>query len=195
MKFNLIHLWWVILGIASAGLIFTLFSQRDAKPEHSQKITYAHPQEYMKGVSVFSYTDEGLLKHHLSADYWAYIPEQQESELTTPHLTVYKPDNTIWTIDAKKGNVTQPSIGQIEQVELSDSVILKRPPSANLMPITLETEVLRYQPKKQYAETDQAITLIKPDLTITGVGMRAYLNKNTVELLNNVKSQFISKPQ
>lgn len=149
----------------------------------------------MKDVSVWAYTEEGMLKHHLSADYWAYVPLHQASQLTTPHLTVYKPDNTIWTIDAKRGDVTQPTLGQIDQVELSDTVILKRPPSPNLMPITLETEVLRYQPKKQYAETDQSITLTKPDLKITGVGMRAFLEKNTVELLNNVKSQFVSSPQ
>lgn len=183
------------IAVAVIALIAWWFTPQDKPTIANKTWLEKYPQEYMHDVAVWAFTEEGMLKHHLSAHYWAYTPDQHASQLSSPHLTVFKPDNTVWYIDAKFGHVKQPSLGSIDQVELSDTVVLKRPATFNLMPITLETEVLRYQPKKQYAETDKKIKLTKPDLTITGEGMRAYLDKNSVELLNNVKSNFMASPQ
>lgn len=149
------------------------------------------PEEYMSGVTVWNYSDKGDLKHYLSTAYWAYLPETGASTLTSPHLKVYKPDQTMWQIDAERGKVKQPNIGRIEQVELLGSVIMQRPATKKEMPIKVETETIRYEPKKEYAETDDFITLTKPDLTITGTGMRAFLDKSFVELLHNVKTCYI----
>lgn len=146
------------------------------------------PEEYMSEVVVWNFSETGNLKHHLSADYWAYLPETASSTLTTPKLIIYKPDHSIWKIDAKQGKVKQPNIGRIEQVELLGSVVMQRPATEKEVPIKVETSVIRYQPKNEYAETDQFITLTKPDLTISGTGMRAYLDKSFVELLHNVKT-------
>lgn len=161
------------------------------KPRTTNKTWNKYPQEYMKQVSVWSYTEEGNLKNYLSAEYWAYLPEQKASKLEKPHLTVYKPDATEWQIDAKKATVAQPTIGTIEQVELQESVVLKRPQTDKAFPIRVETEVLRYRPHQEFAETDKEITLTKPDLKITGVGMHADLKTNSVKLLDKVQSEFV----
>lgn len=188
-----IHIWLIVLGVVCFAWWCIPHEKSPSQAPNAWLDKY--PQEYMKTIAVWSYTEKGMLDHHLSADYWAYVPELQSSQLSVPHLTVYKPDNTVWHIDAKHGIVKQPSLGSIEQVELSDTVVLKRPAAKNSAPITLETEVLRYQPKKEYAETDKSITLTKPDLKITGEGMRAHLDNNSVELLHNVKSHFVASPQ
>jgi LPS export ABC transporter protein LptC len=146
------------------------------------------PQEYMSNVSVWAFTKTGGLEHHLSADYWAYLPKIKSSTLIEPLLIVYKSDHTLWKIQAKHGKIHQPTMGHIDQVELSDTVILQRPETADAVPIKLETEQLRYQPKTQYAETERFITMTKPNLKITGVGMRAFLENSSVELLHNVKT-------
>lgn len=161
------------------------------KPKDLSFNLKSQPEEYMKEVMVWSFTEEGNLKHYLSTSYWAYLPEKATSTLERPHLTFYKPDNTIWNIDATRGKVTQPNIGQIDQVELLDKVVLERPATKMDLPIKVETEVIRYQPKNQYAETDQFITLTKPDLKITGTGMRAFLDQSFVELLHNVKTCYV----
>jgi LPS export ABC transporter protein LptC len=149
------------------------------------------PQEYMIKAFVTFYTEEGNLKNQLSADYWAYFPKIQASLLTTPHLTVYKADGTLWKVDAKKGKLQQPTLGSIEKISLQEKVILERPGTATAMPIKLETEMLDYHPKQQFAEGDQSITLIKPGLKITGIGLRAFLDKGIVELLKNVQTQYV----
>lgn len=150
------------------------------------------PQEYMIEAAVWSFTPEGTLKHFLSADYWAYLPNTQSSTLITPHLTVYKPDKSLWKMNAKKAIIQQPTLGSIERVDLSKNVVLQRTATPILSPIKVETEAICYHPKKEYAETDAFITLTKPDLKVTGVGMRAFLNDSAVELLHNVKTSYIS---
>lgn len=64
-------------------------------------------------VTVF--TTEGHLKNKLSANYWAYQPETEGSTLTTPHLVIYKPDGSLWTIDAERGFIQQANIGTLDR--------------------------------------------------------------------------------
>lgn len=163
-----------------------------AEPLKEKKTRHTHfPQEYMKNVIVDAYSETGEKKHHLSADYWEYLPSKKASTLLTPHLIVYKPDKTVWQIDALEGHVTQPTLGSIEQLELSHQVVLQRPPSDHAVALKLETERLRYLPKKEFAETEERVTFFKPGAKVTGVGMRAYLDKQAVEILNDVQTQFI----
>lgn len=183
MKTNIILIMLVLTGI------LMLISPFDKKSHNYFRID-KKPQEYMTRVSVTTYTEEGQLKNELSAHYWAYLPELDTSNLTQPHLTVYKLDGTIWHIDAKEGACTQPTLGAIENIQLKNEVVLQRQASQNTYPIRLETSALNYQPKKQYAETDQFITMTKPGLTITGVGLRAFIEQGIVELLHNVKTLY-----
>lgn len=169
--------WWVSPDTQSPRSVF-------------QKVK--HPQEYMTQVSMWSYTETGQLKNEMSANYWAYLPETKASQLNEPHLIVYKPDNTLWHIKSKKGRILQPTVGVIDEVELMEDVEIERPGSAKVMPLKLETSVIRYRPKTEYAETDQFITMTKPDLKITGTGMKAFLDKNFVELLHNVKTYYMA---
>lgn len=185
MKNNLLLL---LIALLSFGLSALVKSKPEAFPKtHMRK---KDPQEYMKNVFVTIYTEQGLLKDELSAHYWAYLPEQKISTLVAPHLTVYRPDGTLWIIDAKKGKIKQPTLGTIEQIALQEEVTLERPATNKVLPIKLETEELRYQPKKQYAESDVFITMTKPDLKITGTGLRAFLDQSSVELLRDVKTYY-----
>lgn len=183
MKTNII-----LIILVLAGLLM-LINPFDRKPHNYFRID-KKPQEYMSQVSVTTYTEVGQLKNELSAHYWAYLPELESSNLTKPHLTVYKADGTIWHIDAKEGAASQPTLGAIDSIQLKNDVVLQRQASRNTYPIRLETTALNYQPKKQYAETDQFITMTKPGLKITGRGLRAFIEQGTVELLHNVTTLY-----
>lgn len=183
--------YFLLIFLTILSVIWVILPFDKKKQKKLQAVS--HPQEYMTNVSMWSYTETGALKNELRAKYWAYLPETKSSELLLPHLTIYKPDKTIWHIDAKQGKVAQPTIGSIEQVELSNEVVIERPETDNhVIPLKLETSLLRYQPKTQYAETEQWITMTKPGLKIQGLGMRAFLDKNFVELLKDVKTTYIA---
>jgi len=151
------------------------------------------PQEYMKMVELTTYDTTGSLKNALYADYWAYSPQTEHSVLNRPKLVVYKPES-VWEIVANQAKVSQPNIGAIENIALTKNVVLQSTPltADNDDIVTVETEALDYQPEKQYAETTQFVKMTKPALTITGTGLRAFLENNWVELLHDVKTYYTS---
>ena len=185
MKNNTALMSFIILSFAFLALI-----KVELKISNEYINIKQNPQEYMRQVFVTTFTEEGFLKDELFATYWAYLPEAQLSTLIVPHLTVHRSDGTIWHIDAKKGQVKQPSLGTIEQIALYENVVLERPATPLAISLKLETHELRYQPKKQYAESDDFITVTKPDLKITGTGLRAFLEQGSVELLRDVKTYY-----
>jgi LPS export ABC transporter protein LptC len=158
--------------------------------------TIALPQEYMKTVELTIFDTHGAIKNALSADYWAYSPQTEHSILNKPKLLIYKPDHTVWEIVAKHAKVNQPNIGAIESIVLSKDVVLQSSQPTTTMAraaqVTVETQSLDYQPEKQYAETAQFVKMTKPALTITGIGLRAFLETNWVELLHDVKTYYTS---
>ena len=157
--------------------------------------TSALPQEYMKAVELTIYDTQGAIKNALSADYWAYSPQTEHSILNKPKLIIYKPDHTVWEIVAKHARVNQPNIGAIESIALSKDVVLQssqHTATTQIAQVTVETQSLDYQPEKQYAETAQFVKMTKPALTITGIGLRAFLENNWVELLHDVKTYYTS---
>ncbi len=185
MKKNLIL---VALALLSISLLFYVKSHdhKSLNRSHNEK----NPQEYMTHFLVTVFTPEGSLKNKLTANYWAYQPETQGSTLTTPHIIIYKPDGSLWTIDAERGFIKQPNIGIIDQIIFNDHVVINRPATSEFIPMTLETDELLYQPSKEYAESDQFVVMTKPGLKISGIGMRAFLDRGFVELLHNVKTYY-----
>lgn len=175
-------------AILSLGLLF--WTKAHDHTTTTKNSSEKQPQEYMVRVFVSVFEANGALKNELSAGYWAYLPDLQISQLTNPHLTLYKPDGTTWLIDAKEGRVIQPKLGAIEQIRLQKQVVIERPATKTAILIKLETEEIQYHPKKEYAESEQFITMTKPGLKITGTGLRAFLDQGFVELLRDVKTHY-----
>ena len=180
----------ITLALFSIGLLFFVKSENHGL--HNNTPAKKNPQEYMTNFFVSIFSKEGHLKNELSANYWAYQPETEGSTLTMPHLVIYKPDGSLWTIDANRGFIKQANIATLDQINLHNNVVISRPASNTIFPITLETPDLYYQPHKEYAETDQCVTMKKPGLKISGIGMRAFLDKGSVELLRDVKTYYSS---
>ena len=188
--FNLILLGLAFLSFVLLFLVKSTEYIADPLKAYLEK----KPQEYMTSAFVTIFTEDGMLKNELSAKYWAYLPAKKKSTFSTPHLTIYKPDGSLWHIDAQKGEALQPSIGTIEKIILQNEVVLNRPRSVSADPIQVNTEEVDYYPKRQYAENDKFVKMNKPGLTITGIGLRAFLENGAVELLNNVKTSYTVSP-
>jgi len=181
-----------VLGISIALLSclllsFAFFLNR-ASDAHPVDTIARIPQEYMTNLTLTTYNEDGSLKDSLSAQHWAYLPEQNLSVVEKPHLTVYKPDQTFWNIDALHGKIEQPTLGSIEKITLQEKVTLERPQSATASFILVKSNEMQYLPKIQYAKTDELVTITKQGLQVTGTGMRAFLDKGSMELLHNVKT-------
>ncbi len=180
----------ILFAILSLSLLYFIQSEDGSREPLHLKMNLP-PQEYMANAYLTSFEENGNLKEEITANRWAYLSEAKISTLSIPHLIIYKPDGTIWFIDAKKGTLKQPSLGTIEQIELQENVVIERPGTTTIVPLKLKTEKMSYQPKKQYAESAEPVVMTKPGLKITGTGLRAFLERDKVELLHNVKTFYL----
>jgi len=172
--------------IASAWTVH-LFKGKNSKLEPRNSDS---PQEYMSEATLFKYTPSGLLKEQMAAESWTYYPIQQQSFLIKPHFIVYRRDNTVWEIDAERGSISQPTLASIDAIELMDEVKIERLKTSAVLPVVVKTDFIRYCPKLETLETDSDVTLNKPGLTVSGRGLRAFLDKGRMELLHDVKTSF-----
>ncbi len=141
------HFILITLALFSIGLVLIVKSER--RTLQNAREAEKNPQEYMSHLFATIFNDDGNPKNQLSADYWAYQPEIAGSTLIKPHLIVYKPDGTRFTIDAKQGFAKQPRIGTVEQLNLHHQVVIKKLPVTTANAITIETEALLYQPNQE----------------------------------------------
>ncbi len=181
---------WIhgVLAILVLGIAYVL---RNQTPAHSP--FHKRPQEYMKGVLMHDFTEEGSLKQSLQARAWTYRPELQRSTLEKPLLKIYKPKN-MWIIQADEALVKQPTLGNIETVTLQHHVQLERPPTQTYSALRLETELLHYEPKTQTAHSDQWVIIKRPDFQISGIGLEASFHPETLNLLKDVQTTYTLKP-
>lgn len=180
----------ILLALISLGT-FYFFKSDPTKELALTTPLEIKPQEYMTQASVKIFEETGSLQEEISANYWAYLPSEQRSVLHLPYVTIYKQAGTTWTIQATSGFIKQPTLGTLEKIELQDKVLIKRLANKNNAPIKLTTQKLTYYPKTQFAENSELVTLTKPGLIITGIGLRAFLEKASVELLQEVKTHYL----
>lgn len=185
VKINSVFIFLILLG-----LTFLIIPSDKTTVNHFHIET--QPQEYMNGIFIQNYTEKGELKNQLSASYWAYMPEISASIFNNPFLITYRMDGSEWRIRAEEGRAKQPKIGSIEEVTLSKHVVIERPATTKIQHIRIETEKLRYQPDKDFAESDVLVKMMKPGLLMSGIGLKAYLNQNVVHLLNKVETKYVA---
>lgn len=151
------------------------------------------PQEYMKNVEVTHFNIEGNIKDKLKAEYWAYLPAEGVSKISTPKMELTKPNNNVWLVSAKYAIAKHKKLdSKITELQLNENVKIERPKKEFSTPIQLTTKQLFYFPQNEYVTTDEFVEMLKPGLQITGTGLNGYLDNNRIELKNDVKTNYIS---
>jgi len=160
----------------------------------TQLVSFKKPQEYMSQLFISRFTDQGALKETLKATEWAYLPEKTISTLKNPELKSFSPQGT-WIVTAQKGQIKQPNLGTLEQIYLEKRVTLNRLATKTITPILIETESLNYYPETQYATSEVLVKIKKPGIEIIGIGLEAFLDKDVMKLLHDVKTAYGSLSQ
>lgn len=177
------HLWKLVLIICAAGTWWFSFTQQTdlkteaATPEH--KINY-----FLKGVHSIDMTTAGEPKQRLQADYIQHFIDDDSTEVTQPKLTMYAPDKPNIHIKSETGLVSSDA----EIIFLNGAVHIQRNALDDTAPIDVDTSNLRVQLDKNYAETDEFVTIKSGFSSIQGTGLNAYFSEPVkLNILHNVK--------
>ena len=173
----------LVFAVASAWVLKDISDgERPIRPEERQDLDY-----YVEDFTILSMDENGAPKNKLRAEYMAHFPHDDSIQLVRPSLEVYRDGRPPWYVTADSGRVT----GDFEVVQLSGAVRMWRNNEAGMRDVEIITSDVRILPDLEYLETDRAATLRTNNTVMKAIGMRAYLEDNRLELLNQVRGHHV----
>ena len=125
------------------------------------------------------------------ADYLEHFPDDDTIVITRLNLAMYRKDLPPWTAQANQGVVYEEG----ERVELSGEVELYRPATGRDESLTLKTTQLTVYPRREYAETDAAVTITGDRSETQATGMRLDMQQGLLELLADTRGTYEITPR
>lgn len=184
--------WLAALAAIAAG-IFTFWLWQNLEDEEvSTGQPAPHERDYyITDMVRTTMGAEGELKNVLTAELVEHFPDDDSTELASPHLQIYNGDVEPWHVIAERGWVSSGN----DVVLLHGEVEIWRDGEHGERQYEVLTSELRVLPKEQYAETDNPTTIIGPSTVTHAIGMRANFAHDRLELLERVRSRHEVKPQ
>lgn len=146
---------------------------------------------FFNDANIISFSETGDPKSKIIGTQIFHYPGEEDSEIIRPIITIFRDKGLPVRITADHGWINKEGT----RVFLKGHTIIKRKKSLHNQFSQLETPELTIWPNKNFAETDKAVKITTDTTIATGVGMKAYLNKEHYYLLNNVKGQHIPSKQ
>lgn len=144
------------------------------------------PNTFMREVDYYQYDDQGDLHSHLVSPFIVHFPYKNSSRLTSPHYLIYTSQHVPWTIHADHGK----SQNGIEWIYLWDHVKIHEPSQAMEVETTISTQDITIFPRRSFAQTDQPVTIVRPDSLLKATGMTADLKKGLIHLLSHSRGVY-----
>ncbi len=157
-------------------------------PQKSKATTKTYAVDaFAMNVEATQFNELGQLRGEIKSPKVLHFTEGDSAFFTTPFVTLYSQGGKApWLISAKTGK----TLNGTQQIDLIDNVVIHQPTSAQNTDTVIKTSLLHIYPKKQFADTDQAVTLVQPGVTVNAVGMNAYLDQKHVVLLSNTRGSY-----
>jgi LPS export ABC transporter protein LptC len=141
---------------------------------------------YMQNTTTHKFDESGNLAYVLIADSALYFSHDDRLELSTPQLTAKQgaANSAPWRLTADSATTSR--VG--DNVLLSGAVhawqVLKTGRNEFF------TDDIRFAPSDNVATTEAGVKMINPEGTTTGNGMKADFNRETYQVLANVRSRY-----
>ena len=129
---------------------------------------------------------EGRPRYHLQARSLRHYADDDTAEVNRPQLTLFRQGATSWRVSAELAHVAAGA----ETVLLHDQVKVERLSDNQEDKLEILTPAMQVVPAKQYAETDQPVTIVTALGVTRGVGMQADLKQEHLELLAQVRGEY-----
>jgi lipopolysaccharide export system protein LptC len=176
-----------ILALLSRGLLLTVQSSLQADNHHPDQFPLLIIDDFL----ATRMNAQGERAYTLSAPHMVQLPNPQGSWLEQPVVVIFQDQVSTWWVRADRGWVSPGN----ELIRLEGGVSLTRPASSDKQPVVITTPKVWLRPAESYAETAETVRAETPNGMLTGVGARAYLREQQVELLSAVRGHYVSPPK
>lgn len=177
----------VLLGLIALAQWLLRVNQ---EPPAQARISH-DPDYTMENFVATAIGIQGKPKNRLQSRSMAHFPDNDTSEFTLPHITIFPEVKVPWEITSKRGWMS----GNQEFILLRDAVLIENPTAVPRKRVTVVTRDLRVLADKEYAETDQPTIITSQGSVTYGTGMRAYIREGRLQLLSKVRGIYEPKPK
>ena len=184
--------WLTTIAVVAFGVFSFWLLQDLERSERAERAPQLHEPDYTLDAMVRRTTDEsGQLKNILRALRVEHFPDDDSTELASPHLEIYNGPSEPWHVIAERGWISSGN----DVVLLHGEVEIWRYGAGGEREYQVLTTELRVLPGEQYAETDNPTIIVTPATVTHAIGMRANFAHDRLELINRVRSRYESKPR
>lgn len=183
MNRNFQRLLPLLILLAFAGL--TVWLERATRSDDAPSTGKQRhdPDVIVNNFTLRRFDETGVVQHTLTATEMRHYPDDDTTELDTPHL-LYSGKLAPTHISAERATLTKDG----KEAILRDNVRVLRAASPGRDEMTLATSVLHVYPDDELARTDQPVRLTQGPSVATGVGMVADRIKQEYVLESRVKA-------
>ncbi|WP_018717629.1 LPS export ABC transporter periplasmic protein LptC [Arhodomonas aquaeolei] len=178
----------VVTALLVALAWFSFGGRDDGGTGTAPPVREPEARYYATEVRIVATDADGNPSDELRAQRAAYFPGADRWEMQQPRWQGRR-NGRPWHGRARRAEATP--IGDHERrIVLNGDVELHREAPD---PLTLLTDTLTLEPARDYAETDAAVTLRTPASEMTGVGARAWMDRQQVRLLAKVRGTYATE--
>jgi lipopolysaccharide export system protein LptC len=182
----------VLLLGALAALTYWLDAQVQAPPARRDGSTRHDPDLFLRDFKAITFDAQGAARETLSAARAEHFPDDDSSELTTPHLSLSETGRPTMTITAERGRIDGDRnqgdfIGHVQVERVSAPTSNGGPPEG---PVKLITESLHVTTRDQRVRTDRPVTIEEPRGIIRGRGLEFDNKAKIVRIDSHVSGTF-----
>lgn len=189
---RIIFLGALLLSII-AGSLHWYGEGMDSEAAHSDYKHFA-PETIVTGFQQTTFSELGIRQYHMKADKVTHYSAQSAAEMKQPVITFYREsadsgtpsDTTDWVAKAKSGVINEDG----ETLVLSGNVKVIKP-LKNAETLSFITESLLIKPKQEIAKTDESVRIEQAQHTTHAKGLYIDIAAGKVELLSQVRSQYV----
>ncbi len=179
--------WLVSIVLASTAMCSYWLLQTNLANNNKVSIDQQQPDAFAENITIVETEKRGNIKHKMYAKHLQHIPAGNVSLLTEPVFTLYNNKEQPWYITAKKGK----TFSGADKLLLWNNVRIHHPPGKSNREMTMLTETITFDNKKQFAETDAVVTMLSENNHVIGKGMEIAFNEKTLTLLSQVRGYYV----
>ena len=178
------------LGLMLALAALTFYLDRTVNEDDSHPALRRHDPDYLiVNFTTTTYNREGAAESMLSAARMVHFPDDDTTELTSPHVVQTKPDEPKMTVRADRGKLSRDG----EDIYLYDNVVLEREAGAGQTAATLTTEYLQVVRDRSLVRTDREVKIVEETRALSGRGMEYNNDTRHFTLNADVHGRFEAK--
>ena len=149
---------------------------------------------YLTDFSLSAIQADGKVSHTMDGQYMAYWQSKGASLIISPRITSKDESGATQANGQPVDNIVLTAEEALldhetEEAELSGAVKL-RVSNNNSTQLSLDTSQLKYGIRDKQISTQEDVSIITPDIQLTGTGLDSNLNETTLRLNANVKSTY-----